>query len=231
MQEIVKQLWSAFQPLFPMLISVLIAFIGYTNYLRQREHELVRKRYLDEGVDLLISRLDEILSIFRHNLNLSATVLKKFREFGPIVDNTYLKDIRAVDQGGMSITAVHRFKLLVNDNCVWDGLQEAFAFVVEANAFFCDDLLEACGEQIRGNITKDQIADQYMELVLKREQESHVHYMFISELLMLATILEQSKFTFKSISRFHKLRTVKATIDRIKKLVPLEAQTDGVQNA
>lgn len=50
------------------IVAVLIAyFLGAAAYFRQKEYELVRKRYLEEGVDVISEEADKALGVFWRN--------------------------------------------------------------------------------------------------------------------------------------------------------------------
>ena len=75
-------------PYIPNLISggatILAALIavgaGIWAFYRQREHELVQKRYLEEGLDVIVSTAENALFIYHHNWARCLELLKSFRD-------------------------------------------------------------------------------------------------------------------------------------------------------
>lgn len=223
-------LYETFKVLLPILVPVLIAVLAYVNYLKQKEHELVRMRYLDGGLDLLIGGLEEVLSVFRHNWGHSLSLLKQFRDIGGCFDEEVFSQFREIDHSRMSITAVHRLRLLISNNCAWGGIQAAFCFVERANSFFRHDLAVACRTISEGEtslkVSVAEMVDEYVSQLEALEQKSHVHYQFLTNLLELATVLERTKFTFKSIAQFHNRIDVQASISAIRSYVAQEENSE-----
>jgi len=206
--------------ILPVLLAILAAILTYRNYLRQRENELVQKRYLDGGLDLLIGTVGETLSVFRHNWCLALSLLKQFRDVGMGFDEKLLTGFLPVDQTGMNIAAAARLRRLVNDNIGWEEIQEAFSFVGRANSFFDHDLAVAIRALSKGerqlSVPKQEAVQKYSEKIEALEQKSHRHYEFLSNLLDLAAVLEKQEFTFKSISQFHLRKDVRVIVEAMR---------------
>jgi hypothetical protein len=87
------------------LAAILLAFVlGRFAYFRQKEYELITRRYLDEGLDTISESVDKSLAIFRHNWNQSLVVLKHFRELGKnIRKELYQTSFLPPDQGALEV--------------------------------------------------------------------------------------------------------------------------------
>jgi hypothetical protein len=65
-----------------LLVVIFTTLLGLWAYFRQKEYELVRQRYLEEGLDVLIHHVETALSVFQYNFTHSLLVLKTFRDLG-----------------------------------------------------------------------------------------------------------------------------------------------------
>ena len=70
----------------------IVAILGYVIFLKQKEYEYIRKRYLDEGFDKLISEYDNALSIYRYNWAISLSIIQQIRDLPRDTINTKLLD-------------------------------------------------------------------------------------------------------------------------------------------
>lgn len=146
------------------LVTVLAAFIAYLLGLRayhlQREYELVRRRYLDEGLDAFAADTENALSIFRNNWQHSLIVLKNFRDIGSRMRKELL-DERYIDLDMLHFRPNYRVHELVGDKVFWEVQQLLFGVVGSATSFFKDDL---CGS-IRHGITGGTLNTSNSEIV------------------------------------------------------------------
>ena len=56
-----------FKGVVALIVALLVAQFGLTIYFRQKEHELVQKRYLEGCIDVLAGELEIAFGAFRHN--------------------------------------------------------------------------------------------------------------------------------------------------------------------
>ena len=84
-------------PVVPLVAALLVYGLGRATYFRQKEYELLTKRYLDGGLDAISRNVDRSLALFRHNWWQSTVLLKHFRELG--------KDIRPELYSASAFTA------------------------------------------------------------------------------------------------------------------------------
>src|SRR5690348_6757057 len=93
MYDFLKDLGSGLAPLGAAFVAYLL---GLRAYHLQREHELVRRRYLDEGLDAFAADVEHALGVFRNNWQQSLTILKHFREMD-VAMRKELLDVGFVD--------------------------------------------------------------------------------------------------------------------------------------
>lgn len=51
----------------PLLAAVVLYFLGKSAYFRQKEYELITKRYLEESLDAISKNVERSLALFRYN--------------------------------------------------------------------------------------------------------------------------------------------------------------------
>ncbi|WP_309387017.1 hypothetical protein [Cerasicoccus frondis] len=203
-----------------IMIPLVTAALGYRHYLIQREHEIVRKRYLDEGLDLTIAHIEQTLSVYRYNWVLAISLIKQFRDIRVGFDQKRLSGFLPVDHSNLNITATHRLRQLVGDDIPWKLLQSVIAFVDGANTFFNHDLAVAIRtiskDEVEISSTEEEIAQAFIDKIKDLESESYKHYLFLSRLLDISSILEREKFTFVSIGKFKRRPEVMEIINSMK---------------
>jgi hypothetical protein len=63
-----------------LLVVIFTAVIGRWVYFRQKEYELVRQRYLENGIDLIVDHIASALQLFQQNWARSLLLLKIYRD-------------------------------------------------------------------------------------------------------------------------------------------------------
>ncbi|MBI3530695.1 MAG: hypothetical protein HY067_22335 [Betaproteobacteria bacterium] len=94
MCEFLKEIGAGASPLLAALVAYLL---GLRAYQLQREYELVRRRYLDEGLDAFAADVEHALAVFKNNSQHGLTILKFYRE----MDAAIRKEL--LDTGFMDI--------------------------------------------------------------------------------------------------------------------------------
>ncbi len=100
--------------IIPIILAFLAYLFGLKTYFRQKEYEMVRKRYLEEGIDLIAQESDRALSIFIYNWSRGLTVIKHFRDFGTKIDPLlYTSGFETLNINGLFIRPNYKLKLLI----------------------------------------------------------------------------------------------------------------------
>lgn len=141
------------QPVIPIAAAILVYYLGKSAYFRQKEYELVTKRYLEEGIDAISKNVDKSLALFRHNWWQSTVVLKHFRELGKDMRlELYQNPFIAPDPSLFEIWRDYRLLNIVGDDVFNRAHQSLDAFVRSTYAFFQDDLGSMVRVTIGGQI-------------------------------------------------------------------------------
>lgn len=207
----------------PGLTTLLAGFIAYLLGLRayhiQREYELVRRRYLDEGLDAFAADVEHALIIFKNNWQHSLTVLKYYREMDAgmrkeLLDEGYLD----LDMSQFRVRPNYRVAELVGDKVFWNVQQLLFAFVGTSTSFFKDDLGGAVRHAILGTPLKGKKEDMIRDYVSECENklnQANRYYVLLAEVQNVITEFEKRRLTLKDIHKFKNRPEMRNIIERL----------------
>ena len=207
------------------IVAVLIAyFLGAAAYFRQKEYELVRKRYLEEGVDIISEEADKALGVFWRNWSRALSLLKQFRGLGSNVDRKlYSEGWVTLEPSVLATRPNYRLNLLVRDEIFYSVLQLVHAWVENANKVIVEDLCVAIKLRVEGapgiqvKAKDEEINKTYMDRLLTLRNEAQRYYQLIHHLENIAGVLEQERLSFKKLRSFHTYPVVTQGIAELKK--------------
>ncbi len=118
-------LFAFFSGTVNVLIATVLAYIfGVRNYFKRREHELVRQRYLDGGIDRIRAYCEQATKAFDRNLLNAIETLDALDEGTPPIPAT---KFRKMDFDFATQIAAHRAHELLGDD-VLSGWLAMIAF-------------------------------------------------------------------------------------------------------
>jgi hypothetical protein len=221
----IENIMQIVSPIFAALIAY---YIGMKVYFKQKEYDIVRQRYLDQSLDILCANVDNMLVVFRSNWAQSLWICQLFRDAGKNLGKEYYTSkFQKFDHSLFTLTPFFRLRLLIDDQIFWEATQELVAFVEKTTSFFENDLLTAIKVYIDSDIIKvdhKTIYEEYVPSISDFEKESHKFYDLISGLLVLASVLEKEKFSYKGIHKFKMNDDVAKTVAKLKELFPKKYQ-------
>lgn len=203
--------------LVPVVAPLAVGVLAYIDFFRRRrtaererreehEYDLVRKRYLDEGLDQLIANVQNALSAFQRNYSLALSLLKQYRDFGATMDRPNPATFLSATLDEMNVRPVHRVRILVQDDVVWDLVQLLSGFMFSAQFDIQHDLAGGINTIIEGKaqlkVPKEEMLKTYRTKLSALNSQSHKYFIFLSFLHHLSTIFERNKFTFESMESF-----------------------------
>lgn len=202
------------------LLAGLVAYLlGLRSYHTQREYELVRSRYLDEGLDAFAADIEHALIIFKNNWQHSLMVLKNYRKMDAgmrkeLLDEGYLH----LDMSQFRVRPNYRVGELVGDKVFWNVQQLLFAFVGAATSFFRDELGGELRDAISGGSLKGKKEDMIRDYVSeceKQMKEANRYHVLLAEVQNVITEFEKRRLTLKDIHKFKNLPEVRAIVERL----------------
>ncbi|HQS32938.1 hypothetical protein [Polaromonas sp.] len=122
----------------------LAAGIGFFFYFRQKEYELTKQRYLDQGLDVVAAALDSALGVVSHNYARSLQLCRQYRDLGSHFQVKELeRGFLELDNSKFQQTAHYRVGSLLGDQVVWEIFQSALAYAASANALIAQEIPDA----------------------------------------------------------------------------------------
>lgn len=227
--------------LLPIIAPLAVATLAYLNFLRrrrievevrqeQREYEIVRKRYLDEGLDELIANVQNALTTYQYNWSVGMSLLKQFRDFKASMSRPDAATFRPLSFDEMSVRPVHRARLLIGDDVVWNLVQLLSGFMFSAKFDFEQDLAGGIrmilNDQAQMKVPKEEILEMYHSKLIRIKDEANFFFIFLSLMHNLSTLFEKNRFTFSTVASFSKRTDVQ---DLVRKLRQLQSDIETVQ--
>lgn len=201
--------------------ACLGAWVGVKVFLRQREFDFVKQRYLEGGIDIVAAHCEEALGTFHHNWARCLQLVKMFRDAQESFDIDQLKrGFLELDSSKFHAIPHHRLQILVRSQVFWEIYQLTSAFAVNANAKVTQEIPET----IRLKLTTDElgsdikhIAEKCFEHLKELDEKSHKFAGLTRELEALAGTLQTEKLSFKNVLAFHQKPVVSAATERLEK--------------
>lgn len=205
--------------------AVVAPWVGLSIYHRQKEYEIVRKRYLDNGLDIISNSAEYALGVYRHNWARSLTALKHFRDFGCDMPKV-LYESGYVELEPTSFNTTHTFILseLVEDSIFSEAQQFLYSFVTNSNALFIYDLCSTVRLSVEGSkeieltAKRETIVEEYFKRLYELNKECAKYYTLLQALYELSATLSRQRLDFKTVERFKEQPMVKGRIKRLKEL-------------
>lgn len=206
---------------FTLLAVALGSMVALSAYFRQKEYELTKQRYLEQGVDVVAAELEKVFGVLSHNYARCLQVCKSYRD---VEDKFDLKELERgflpFDGSKFHQIANHRISSLIGSDVVWENFQSAMAYAVSANAMMVAEIPEAIrilsSEPIE---TRDRAQDfeQMITDMRTRHDGGFKYAVLVRELHALSLLLEGSKLSLKAVARFHDRQEAKDVVSRLKK--------------
>lgn len=197
------------------------AWLGLKVFLRQKEFDLVKQRYLEGAVDVIAAHHEEVQGIVCHNWARCLHVMMAFRDEG---DSFNLEELNRgflePDSSKFYTIPHHRLQLLVGSEVFWEVYQLALAFAVNANAKVVKEIPETIRLKLTtSKITADiaQVVENGIELVQTLDAESQSFAALTRELEVVAGMLQTEDMKFKKVLAFRNKPEVKASVERLEK--------------
>ncbi|MFC1478649.1 hypothetical protein ACFL57_04245 [Candidatus Margulisiibacteriota bacterium] len=213
--------------LFYIAITALLAYrFGIRKYLHQRGHELVTKRYLENGVDLVATGVEHALSVWRDNYAHSLRILKNFRvkqKHGFKMDQSEYDGtmFRRYNQDLFEFTPFYKLKTIIGDteDIFHKLIQSLFAFV-EITANYCQYVMCVAikefteGDKIK--ITAEDLSNENLKIINEYHEKFSKYYILIQQLHKITWILETNPMLLKDMKKIKDREDIKECISHLK---------------
>lgn len=213
-------------PVFLIAVTALITYLlGSAAYFQQKEYEAVRKRFLDDTLDLFTSHIEHCLSIHRMNWQASLAILKRFKDGGTKTPTDDLMSrVHRVAHDNLHIAAAHRMGILLDGNTSFFSMQQLLvAFTEEGAAFLEDDLICAIRLATDGRIPESKLpgtCEEYLAKIKALNGEAKPFYQLLIQASTIAHIFEsQRRPTYRIVRKFSKRRDVQQALTKVDELL------------
>jgi len=211
------------------LVAVAVgSLIGLGAYFRQKEYELTKQRYLEQGLDVVAAALQSILGTVSHNYARALQLCRQYRENGAGVELAELsRGFKEMDSSNFHQTAHYRVGSLLNDQIVWDTFQGVMVYASTTNTRMTQEIPEAIRKlAAMPEGARDRKADAERMLVELRAAHDKMFKFAVlgHELHVLCLLLEETRLSRKSVANFHKRKEVRASVQRLRTTYPEEKE-------
>jgi len=212
-------------------------FIAIFTYFKQKEYELVKQRYLEGAIDVLVAHFLSMNTEVSNNYARCLQVLRSYSQSGEFFEAKELDTgFLPPKEFSFEETAHVRLQNLIGSDAFWTAFQFATAQFQAANTLLVFEIPQALRIKLSSpeklNVDKEELADKSAELARARHDDLFKYAPIASGLHTIATILEQQKLSFKAILKVRKLPAVMEVIRKIEEINSAEVERlDGKKDA
>ncbi len=208
-------------PFFPALLTLFhLQEESKKSQERQNdfvENNLIRQRYLNDGIDQYINNAERLRQIYKQNYDLVLSITDQIKECS--IKKGLIKDLQlSFDQVNYSIlsNAVgNRVNQLAGKTAPSEIFKHLFEFVKNFKYEIDYNLIPSLSHEssLKGTFTVDtERVGDVLSSIIAGHNEYDQYLNFINQLIHLQHILEQSRLTFKTIESFKDSKGVKEII-------------------
>lgn len=205
---------------FTLLAVALGAAIGLYAYFRQKEYELTKQRYLEEGIDVIASAVESLLGTTSHNYARALQLCRHYRENASTIDAGELtRGFLELDSSRFYQTAHYRVGSLLNDQIIWNTFQNVMVYASTTNTLYTQEIPEAIRKLAAipdGKRDRKTDAEEMAKDVQKQHDEQFAFADFTHSLHVLSLLLEQTRLSRKAIAKFHLRSDVQEVVQKLR---------------
>ena len=205
---------------FTLAAVALGAVIGLYAYFRQKEYELTKQRYLEQGLDVVAGAVESLLGTVSHNYARALQLCRQYRENGAGIDLAELsRGFLDLDSSNFYQTAHYRLGSLLNDQVVWNTFQSVMVHAATTNILLTQEIPEAIRKlAVMPDGTRDRQADaeEMAKSIREKHDEQFKFADFTHSLHVLSLLLEQTRLSRKAIAKFSSQRDVRDVVQKLR---------------
>lgn len=213
---------------FTLTAVALGAAIGLCAYFRQKEYELTKQRYLEQGLDVVAGGVESLLGIVSHNYARAMQLCRQYRENGAEIDLAELsRGFLELDTSNFHQTAHYRIGSLLNDQVIWNTFQSVMVYASATNTLLTQEIPEAIRKLAampEGKRDRQSDAEEMLKSVRAKHDEMFTFAELGHGLHVLSLLLEQTRLSRKAIANFHTLDAVRAVVQKLHATYPKEVE-------
>lgn len=206
-----------------IVAAVIVSWLGKRAYFRQKEYELIIKRYLEEGIDAISKNVEQSLSIFRYNWWKSIVILHNFENLGKdihpkLIENPFIEP----ESSSFELWRHYRLSDIIGDKIFYEAHQLLVVLISKSYGFFQDDLLSTIRVAYNGGRENEIIAprkkiiSEYTRKIEDWGKSAESFYVILEMLQKIASRIEKKHFKFKEIKKYRKDSEIKSSVSSLK---------------
>ncbi len=209
---------------FTLLAVAIGASIGLAAYFRQKEYELTKQRYLEQGLDVVAGALQSMLGTVSHNYARAMQLCRQYRENGAEVDLQELnRGFKEQDSSNFHQTAHYRVGSLLNDQIIWNSFQSVMVYASTTSTLMSQEIPEAIRKLAaipEGERDRSADAEKMLMDVRDAHDEMFKFATLGHEIHVLSLLLEETRLSRKAVAEFHERSEVRASVQRLRTAFP-----------
>jgi hypothetical protein len=225
---ILKWFFGLMTAALPLILAAwFAACVGFRKYLKQRQyelierqHELILKRYLEDGIDHISLCYDHIMGAYKDNFRevVKAAHMITNNDFVIPREEDYTISIRKYDMQYFDTTPFYKIRFLVGDTIFWNAMQIMIEFVDRTTIRFKDfNLVIRDVMSGKPDSKKNALLTGISEELQKYDTESFKYAVILEELQRVAGLLEKETGKgWKELEHFKNRPDVMASVQRLK---------------
>lgn len=218
MSDIEIHIYKAFvSGIVSLLVVFIAAKLGLSSFFKQKEFELVRDRYLFDGVDKIRAyNINTMVSYKWNFIQVNKCLSQAYhgeKAFSPDNCLSSLRDIDDINACGLEYTRVTR---LLNDESLWKLNDSIIGDVISENDHLTRivEILKYAEEDKLGPNALLRLKDEIEKSHAQLNNKVTIITAFLTE---ITDILEETKMEFSSVKRFSDDITVSQLTGNIRK--------------
>jgi hypothetical protein len=216
---------------FTLAAVALGAVIGLYAYFRQKEYELTKQRYLEQGLDVVAGAVESLLGTVSHNYARALQLCRQYRENGAGIELAELsRGFLDLDTSNFHQTAHYRVGSLLDDQVVWNTFQSVMVYASSTNTLLTQEIPEAIRKLAAmpdGIRDRQADAEEMAKSVRDKHDEQFKFADFTHSLHVLSLLLEQTRLSWKAIAKFSAQGDVRDVVQKLRAAYPEAIEQGG----
>lgn len=213
------QWWSVPVSFLSVVVAAAIPVLyAARQFVKQKEYEIVRERYLERGFDEIIAAGERAMNAHTHNWGYALNVLKIFRDVPSEVDLAELElDRFRLSEKVFPYAAASRVMRATKSRAPWDALQLIVAFSNKSHEFCVIEMPKVIKAHIAGrtNASNAEIARDSVVELERLMNQADAYQDALGTIGVLALEFETSKFDLKSVDKFSERPNVNLALKKL----------------
>lgn len=210
-----------------ILAAFVVVVAGVKGFFQQKEYELVQRRYLEGGIDVVVAITESAMNTYFHSWSRCMQKLKKFRYDESMRTEDFSVDEFPMPPDLFALTANYRLQRIVGSGVFFEIFQSAMAFTQSACSVIRDEIPTGLKITLEaGERSRDEMIEAAMELLMDMNEKYSRFHFFVGKLQDVAMVLESRKFSLSEVLALKNNPDIKSAIKELEDYYKTELE-DG----